>query len=75
MPADELRDLTPQEAKRRRPRMPRATVPHIEVIIRLPSGEKVGLWSPWRARRQALALVKTWVATPRAVRKKERNHG
>ena len=75
MAADELKDLTPQEAKRRTPWIPRATVPHIEVIIRLPSGEKAGLWSPWGARSQAMALVKKWLATPHAAPQEERDHG
>lgn len=50
----------------RRPRNPRSKEPHIEIILRTPTGEKVGLWSPWAARLKALALIRKIVTAKAA---------
>lgn len=49
--------MTTKERGSRRARMPRSREPHIEIIMRLPGGEAVGIWSPWRERVKARAIM------------------
>lgn len=55
----------------RKPRQPRSKEPHIEIIMRLPSGEKVGIWSPWDSRTTALTYADTVARRTAARRTRE----